>query len=211
MGSPSLRRVVQQLLIHEAREGRYEKSLRLRARPHRAMGSRLRARHGEESLAVGTVREGSIHPTPKEVAMKHVMAVLTLCSLVVPAFVLVDSDAWSRCTPEQRIELGKQGYDKSEVDQTCNDSGDDFWNALSNTLGQALTRGVEIGAANGLNKLDQALGGNRNNYSTDASSTFSGASRCETTYGTCSLSGGPVGYPCYCRAWNGTTFTGISK
>jgi hypothetical protein len=35
--------------------------------------------------------------------MKHVIAVTILCSLVVPAFVLVDSDAWSGCTIEQGL------------------------------------------------------------------------------------------------------------
>ena len=129
--------------------------------------------------------------------MKHVMAVITLCSLIVPALVLVDSEAWSRCTPEQRITLGTQGYDKGEVDKACGDSGDDFWNSLSKTLSTALGNG----AAKGLNRLDKALGGGGNNH----------ASMCETNYGTCPLSGGPVGHPCSCRAWNGSTFAGISK
>ena len=143
--------------------------------------------------------------------MKHVMAVLTVCSLVVPALVLVDSDAWGGCTIDQRIKLGDQGYDKVEVEKKCSDSGGDLLNALSNTLSIALSRGVEIGAANGLNKLDKALGGSGNNHSTNASSATHGASMCETGYGMCPLPGGPVGYPCSCRAWNGSTFTGISK
>jgi hypothetical protein len=127
--------------------------------------------------------------------MKHVMAVITLCSLVVPAFVLVDSDAWSGCTIEQRIELGNQGYDKGEVERACRDHGDVFLDILS--------KGVEIG----LNKL----GGSGNSHYTDASSATNGASMCETNHGTCPLSGGPVGHPCYCRGRNGYTFTGISK
>jgi hypothetical protein len=90
--------------------------------------------------------------------MKHVMAVITLCSLVVPGFVLVDSDAWSGCTIEQRIELGNQGYDKGEVEKACRDTGDVFLDILS--------KGVEIG----LNKL----GGSGNNHYTDASSTTNG-------------------------------------
>lgn len=136
--------------------------------------------------------------------MKHVMAVITLCSLIIPALVLVDSNAWSGCSIEQRIELGKQGYDKDRVDKTCGDSGDDFWEILS--------RGLATGLTNGLtNGLDRALGGTRNNYRNDASSPMNGASRCETNYGTCPLSGGPTGYPCYCPAWNGSTLMGISK
>jgi hypothetical protein len=139
--------------------------------------------------------------------MKHVMAVITLCSLVVPAFVLVDSDAWSGCTIDQRIKLGDQGYDKDAVEKACSASGDDFGNTLSKTLSRAL----EIGAPNGLNELDKALGGSGNNHYTDASSATNGASMCETNYGTCPLTGGPVGHRCYCRGWNGYTFTGISK
>jgi hypothetical protein len=95
--------------------------------------------------------------SPKEVTMKHVMTVIILCSLVVPVLVLVDSDAWSGCTIEQRIELGKQGYEKDEVEKACSDSGDDFWDTLS--------RGFATGLANGLtNGLNKALEGSGNNY-----------------------------------------------
>jgi hypothetical protein len=133
--------------------------------------------------------------------MKHVMAVTILCSLVVPAVVLVDSDAWSGCTVEQRIELGKQGYGKDEVGKACSDSGDDFWDTLS--------RGFATGLANGLtNGLNKALQGSGNDY---ASTATNGANMCATNYGTCPLSGGPVGYPCYCPGWNGSTITGISR
>jgi hypothetical protein len=131
--------------------------------------------------------------------MKHLMGVITFCSLVVPALLLVDSDAWSGCTIEQRIELGKQGYDKVEVEKACRDRSDVFLDILSGAVG----RGVEIG----LNKLE----GNGNNHNTDASLATSGASMCETNHGTCPLSGGPVGHACYCRGRNGYTFTGISK
>ena len=117
--------------------------------------------------------------------MKDVMAVIIWCSLLVfPAFVPVDSDAWSGCTVEQRIELSNQGYGKDEVEKACS-----YANGLTN----------------GLNK---ALGGSGNNYASSA--TYS-ASMCSTNYGTCPLSGGPVGYPCYCPGWNGYTITGISK
>ena len=142
--------------------------------------------------------------------MKHVMAVLTL-SLVVPALVLVDSDAWSGCTIDQRIKLGDQGYDKAEVEKKCSDSGADFFNTLSNTLSMALSRGVEMGAANGLNRLDKALGGSGNNPYTNGSAATHGASMCETHFATCPLPGGPVGSPCYCRAQNGYTYNGIAK
>lgn len=137
----------------------------------------------------------------EEVAMKHVMAVIIGCNLVVPAFVVVDSDAWSGCTIEQRIELGNQGYGKEEVEKACSRSGKGFWDTLS--------RGFASGLANGLTDgLNNALGGSGNNY---ASSATHGASMCSTNYGTCPLSEGPVGYPCYCPGWNGHTITGISK
>jgi hypothetical protein len=106
----------------------------------------------------------------KEVTMKHVMAVTILCSLVAPAVVLVDSDAWSGCTVEQRIELGKQGYGKDEVGKACSDSGDDFWDTLS--------RGFATELANGLtNGLNKALDGAGNSY---ASSATNGATMCST-------------------------------
>jgi hypothetical protein len=136
--------------------------------------------------------------------MKQVMTVIILCSLVVPAFLLGGSDAWSGCTVDQRIELGNQGYGKDEVERACGDSGDDFWGTLS--------RGLATGLANGLtNSLNKALGGSETNYNTDAPSATNGATMCSTNYGTCPLSGGPVNYACYCRGWNGYTFTGISK
>jgi len=127
--------------------------------------------------------------------MKHVIAVIIGCSLVVPAFVLVESDAWSGCTTEQRIELGNQGYGKDEVEKACS------WDTLS--------RGFASGLANGrTDGLSKALGGSGNNY---ASATTHGASMCSTNYGTCPLTGGSVGDPCYCPGWNGYTITGISK
>ena len=55
--------------------------------------------------------------------MKHVMAVIIGCNLVVSAFVVADSYAWSGCTIEQRIELGNQGYGKDEVEKACSQSG----------------------------------------------------------------------------------------
>jgi hypothetical protein len=134
--------------------------------------------------------------------MKQLMAVIMVCALVVPVMVLVHSDAWSGCTIEQRIELGKQGYDKAEVKEACDDSGDDFWDILS--------KGLATGLANGLtSELNQARGSREN--SKPAPAPASGATICETNYGTCPLSGGPIGYPCYCPGWNGYTFTGSSK
>jgi hypothetical protein len=140
-----------------------------------------------------------MHASPKEVAMKHVAAVIIWCSLIVPALVFVDSDAWSSCTIEQRIELGKQGYEKAEVEKACRDHGDDFLDILTG----ALQKGAEIG----WKKLDP----NGNNNNPDASLATNGARICSTNYGTCPLSGGPVGNACYCRTRNGYTSLGISK
>ena len=127
--------------------------------------------------------------------MNHVMAVITLCSLIILSFLFGVPDAWSVCTIDQRIELGKQGYDKGEVEKMCADSGD-VWT-------QIISKGVEMG----MNKL----GGNRNNQNTNALSATQAASTCVTNNGTCPLTGGPVGNTCYCRAPNCFTFTGISK
>ena len=136
--------------------------------------------------------------------MKHIAAVIIWSTLTVPALVLVDSDAWSGCTVEQRIELGKQGYDKAQVEKACSESDDSFWDNLSKGFAKELANGL----TNGLNK---ALGGSGNNENNYASSNANGAQLCSTNYGTCPLSGGPVGYPCYCPGWNGYTITGISK
>ena len=82
-----------------------------------------------------------------------------MLQLIVPALMLVDSDAWSGCTVEQRIELGKQGYDKEQVEKACNESDDNFWDNLRKAFAKVLANGL----TNGLNK---ALGGNGNNETT---------------------------------------------
>lgn len=137
--------------------------------------------------------------------MKPVVAIIIWSSLAVTAVVLVGSDAWSGCTIEQRIELGKQGYDKGQVEKACSESVDNFWDSLGKDFARDFAKDLEKGLTNGLNK---ALGANGNNY---ASSAISGARICSTNYGTCPLSGVPVGYPCYCTGRNGYAITGISK
>lgn len=126
-----------------------------------------------------------------------------MCGLLFPAFPLDSSAAGGGCTVQQRIELGKQGYDRDQVEQACVDDGESFWVALG--------RGLATELANGLTKeLNRALGG-RENASVDATPATADAHICVTNAGTCPLSGGPTGYLCYCRTWNGLTFTGLSK
>ena len=134
--------------------------------------------------------------------MKPIMVGTMVSILLVPAVILVSVDAWSGCSVEQRIELGKQGYDKGEVEKTCGNSGDDFWDILS--------RGVATGLANGLtNELNQALGSVRKAMVLRRLPVAHAP--VPPLPGMCPLSGGPLGYPCYCQAWNGTTFTGLSQ
>ena len=139
--------------------------------------------------------------------MKKFIGLSLVCCLVVPAFMLLHSVAWGGCTVQQRIELGKQGYDKDEVEKACADEGEDFWETLSKGVVTDLANGFTHSLTKGLN---HALVGRESNPTATAS-TSAGANACVTNAGTCPLSGVPIGYPCYCRAWNGATFTGLSK
>lgn len=126
-----------------------------------------------------------------------------VCSLLVPPFVFVHSAAWGGCTAQERIELGKQGYDREQVDRACADVEENFWESLGKGLATELANGVT-------RELSRALGVRESTYR-DSTSATAGARVCVTDGGTCPLSGGPTGYPCYCRTWNGLTFTGLSK
>lgn len=134
--------------------------------------------------------------------MKTFTALCLACALAISNIVLWHSEAWGACTAQERIELANHGYDKDEVQQACTNGGEDFWGSLS--------KGLATGLASGLTKgFNQALGIRDPNASSAPGA--GGASACVTNAGTCPLSGGPVGYPCYCQAWNGATFTGLSK
>jgi hypothetical protein len=50
-----------------------------------------------------------------------------------------------KCTVEQRIELGNQGYTEDDVEKVCSYSGDDFWDTLSKGLGTELGGGLTRG------------------------------------------------------------------
>lgn len=143
-----------------------------------------------------------IQPLRKEDHMKPLLALTMVGVLIVPSLVLRASIATAACTVQERIALGNQGYEKAQVDEVCNSTGDDFWDVLS--------RGVATGLAQTLtNEVHEALG-QRPKDSTAPSHSQS-ASACVTAVGTCPLSGGPVGSTCYCQAWNGATFTGLSR
>lgn len=112
---------------------------------------------------------------------------------------------------DQRIELGKQGYGKDEVEKACasdsKNTGDNFWEALTKDMVTDLANGLTDSLTKGLNN---ALVGRERN-STASASTPASARACVTNAGTCPLSGAPIGASCYCRAWNGTTFYGVTK
>ena len=139
----------------------------------------------------------------------HYMGLGFACFLVALNGVSLHSAAWAGCTVEQRIELGKNGYDKGEVEKGCADDGknvgESFWKTLSKSVVTDLANGFTDGLTKGLNN---ALVG-RDRSSTAPTSTS--ASVCVTDAGTCPLSGVPSGAPCYCHAWNGTTFYGVAK
>jgi hypothetical protein len=138
-----------------------------------------------------------------------------VCCLVVLNGVVFHSTAWGGCTVQERIELGKQGYDKGEVEKACADAskndGGNFWEALTKDVVTNLANGVTDGLSKGLDKgLSSALGVRERN-STAASPTPEEARECVTNAGICPLSGVPIGARCYCQAWNGATFYGVSK
>ena len=134
------------------------------------------------------------------------------CCLVVVNVGLFHSAAWGGCTVQERIELGKQGYDKSEVEKACADGGkndsENFWE----TLTKSVITNLADGATETLNKsLNKALVGRERETKTSAAPTPKEASACVTDVGACPLSGVPRGAPCYCQAWNGATFIGVSR
>ena len=133
--------------------------------------------------------------------MKTFTALSIVFVLAVSNFSL-HSVTWAACTVQERIQLGNQGYDKDEVQKACSDDGDDFWDSFTRELGSGLASGLTKG-------LNEALGIRDSNQTSVAGS--GGASACVTNAGTCPLPGGPQGYPCYCQAWNGATFSGISR
>ena len=83
---------------------------------------------------------------------------------------------------QERIELGKQGYDKSEVENACADAGKsdgvNFWEALTKDVVTNLANGLTDGLSKGLDKgLSRALGARERN-STAAAPTSDGAREC---------------------------------
>jgi hypothetical protein len=107
-------------------------------------------------------------PMRMEVVMnkKKFIGLSLVCCLVVPNFVLLHSTAWGGCTVQQRIELGKQGYDKEEVEKACTDDGEDFWETLSKGVVTDLANGLTNSLTKGLN---HALVGRESNSTATAS------------------------------------------
>ena len=147
--------------------------------------------------------------------MKKRIGLSLACVVGILNVVMLYSAAWGDCTVQERIELGNQGYDKGEVEKVCADDskgeGENFWEALSKEVVTNLANGLSDGLSKGLDKgLSSALGA-RESSSRAASPTPQEARECLTIAGICPLSGGPVGTQCYCQAWNGATFYGVSK
>jgi hypothetical protein len=143
--------------------------------------------------------------------MKKCIGLSLVCGLVVWNGAISPSAVWAGCTVQERIELGKQGYDKSEVEKTCADDGknddDNFWETLSKNVMTGFANGLTDSLTKGLNN---ALVG-RDRDSSASVQTPDEARVCVTDVGMCPLSGGPTGAQCYCQAWNGATFYGFSK
>ena len=147
--------------------------------------------------------------------MKKRIGLSLVCCFGVLNIVMLHSAAWGGCTVQERIELGKQGYDKGEVEKACADDGNsdggNFWEALTKDVVTNLSKGLTDGLSKGLDKgLSSALGVRERN-STAAAPSPQEARECVTIAGICPFSGGPVGAQCYCQAWNGATLYGVSK
>ncbi len=138
-----------------------------------------------------------------------------MCGLVVLTGVMLHSAAWGGCTVQERLELGKQGHDKGEVERICaeaakNDS-ENFWEALTKDVVTNFSKGLTDGLSKGLDKgVSSALGARERN-ATAAAPAPREARECVTYAGNCPLSGVPTGARCYCQAWDGTTFYGVSR
>lgn len=142
---------------------------------------------------------------------KYIGLSLVGCVSVVLNGGMFHSVAWGGCTVQERIDLGKQGYDKGEVEKTCTDVGkndtENFWETLSKEVVTELANGL----TDSLNKgLSNALVGRERNPPVSAPASKS-ASACVTNAGNCPLSGVPSGARCSCQAWNGATFYGVSR
>lgn len=147
--------------------------------------------------------------------IKKCIGLSLACGLVVLNGVILHSAAWGECTVQERIELGKQGYDKSEVEKACADDGtqdgENFWESLGKDVMKNLANGLSDGLSKGLDEgLSSALGARERN-STAVAPTPDEARVCVTDVGMCPLSGVPSGIPCYCQTWNGATFMGLSR
>lgn len=128
--------------------------------------------------------------------MRTIMVCTMVTCLIAPLSEVLRADASSTCTVERQTYLDQQGYTKDQVERVCRDDG-----AVEAFLG--------ISGEEPAYGMTQALGDNRNRDDR-TSPIASRATRCQTNYGTCSLSGGALGSRCYCEFW-GYTFTGISR
>jgi hypothetical protein len=128
--------------------------------------------------------------------MRTIMASIMAICLIVPSWRVLHSEPFSTCTVERQTYLEQQGYTKDQVERVCRDDG--AGEAFLGVSGEEPPHGTT-----------QALGEIRNKDG-ETSPIASGANRCQTNYGTCSLADGALGSRCYCEFW-GYTFTGISR
>ena len=128
--------------------------------------------------------------------MRTIMVATIAICLIVPSWGGLHSETFSTCTVERHTYLEQQGYTKDQVERVCRDDG--TVEAFLGVSGEEPTHG-----------MTQESGDIRNRDG-ETSPIASGANRCHTNYGTCSLSGGALGSKCYCEFW-GYTFTGIAR
>ena len=143
--------------------------------------------------------------------MKKITVAVLVLSLAAHSIILIHSDAFSSCTIDQRIDLGKQGYTPDIADKMCanaepppqesNSAWDEFLKSFMGELGKGISKEL----------LKDNDGNGAPAVSASPYSNSNTATMCTTNYGACPLQGVPAGASCYCRAYNGFTAYGMAR
>lgn len=125
--------------------------------------------------------------------MKNRIGFSFVCCLVGVSVVSLQSAAWGGCTVQERIELGKQGYGKDEVNKACAGDGKndgDFWESLTKDVVTGLASSLTDSLSKGVDKGVSSALGVRERASAASAPPSNRANACVTNAGTCPLSGG---------------------
>jgi hypothetical protein len=116
--------------------------------------------------------------------------------IIFASLVLTASEGVAKCTPKERIELGKQGYAKAEVNKICEQD-----------------TSTEENESDDLNSSDEEKRKPKSRITdnNDNNNNYSNLMYCCDAYGNkrCAIgiNPGPIGSPCWCYGIPGTGFT----